>query len=109
MYLGRIVEHATTDDVFYHPKHPYTVGLLNSIPKIGDRKKEKLAAIKGVVPQPLDLPPCCGFHERCERMIPGLCDEHDVPIATIADGHSVRCFLYPEVMELHEKRSAADE
>jgi len=109
MYLGKIVEYSTTDDIFYNPKHPYTVGLLKSIPKIGDRDKAKLAAIKGVVPQPLDMPPCCGFYERCDRMIPGLCDKHDVPAAEIAAGHMVRCFLYPEVMAEHEKRSDGDE
>ena len=109
MYLGKIVEHCSTDEVFYNPKHPYTEGLLKSIPKIGDREKAKLAAIEGVVPSPLDFPPSCGFCERCEKRIAGLCDRFDVPIAEIAPGHSVRCFLYPEVMRWHEKRIAAHE
>jgi len=110
MYLGKIVEYCNADELFYNPRHPYTTGLLKSIPKIGDRNKlEKLAAIKGVVPQPLDLPPQCGFHDRCERMMPGLCDSYDVPMAEVAPGHSVRCFLYPEVVAEHERGRSDDE
>ena len=108
MYLGKVVEHCSVDELFYNPRHPYTEGLLKSIPKIGKRnKEEKLAAIKGVVPQPLDLPPRCGFHDRCDRMMSGLCDAYDVPQAEVAEGHTVRCFLYPEVMAKHEERLAA--
>ncbi len=109
MYLGKIVEYGTTDEIFYNPKHPYTVGLLNSIPKLGDRKKAKLTAIDGVVPQPLDLEPGCGFYERCNRAIPGLCDRHDVPIAMVDGAHTARCFLYPEVMREHELKRGGDE
>jgi peptide/nickel transport system ATP-binding protein len=110
MYLGRVVEYCSADELFYNPRHPYTIGLLKSIPRIGDRNKnEKLAAIRGVVPQPLNLPPRCGFYDRCDRMIPGLCDSHDVPMAEVAAGHSVRCFLYEEVMAEHERREAEGE
>ena len=101
MYLGKIVEQAPVDDIFHKPAHPYTRGLLQSVPRIGRKSEEPLECIEGVVPIPLDPPPMCGFHERCGRRIEGLCESHDVPMAEIAPGHFVRCFLYPEVMERH--------
>lgn len=102
MYLGKIVEQSSADDIFYKPLHPYTKGLLRSIPKIGSRAKEKLASIEGNVPVPLNLPLKCGFCDRCSEAIPGLCDTHDVPIAEIRSGQKVRCFLYPEVVQTHQ-------
>ncbi len=105
MYLGKIVEMAPVDGIFYDPLHPYTTGLLKAIPRIGSRARGKLASIEGVVPVPLELPPRCGFFDRCPRMIAGLCDAYDVPMAEVRPGHRVRCFLYPAVMEAHEARS----
>ena len=99
MYLGKIVEQAPVDDIFHNPAHPYTRGLLKSIPKIGRKSEEPLESIEGVVPIPLEPPPMCGFCGRCGSKIEGLCDSSDVPMAEIAPGHFVRCFLYPEVME----------
>lgn len=109
MYLGRIVETGSADTIFYDPKHPYTEGLLRSIPKIGTRSKEKLDSIEGVVPLPLDSPPRCGFYDRCERMIEGMCDCRDVPLVELEPGHSVRCFLYPEVVAAYENVGGEDE
>lgn len=103
MYLGKIVEKAPVDDIFHDPKHPYTKGLLESIPKIGHKSEEELKSIEGVVPVPLDLPPMCGFCDRCEHRIEGLCDTYEVPTAEIKPGHFVRCFLYPEVVAKHEQ------
>lgn len=94
MYLGRIVEIASTDEVFLNPKHPYTKALLKSIPKLGDAKKERLESIKGTVPQPIDLPPMCGFYERCENRIEGKCNQSHVPNFTVGKDHEVRCFLF---------------
>lgn len=94
MYLGKIVEKAPVDDIYHNPKHPYTEGLLKSIPHIGSRTKKKLASIEGSVPVPLGLPPMCGFHERCNKKIDGLCDKAIPPITEIEPGHFVRCFLY---------------
>ena len=96
MYLGRIVERTAAVPLFQDPLHPYTRGLLRSIPKIDARRKERLQSIEGVVPLPLDLPPRCGFADRCEQAIPGLCASHDVPMAEVRPGHAVRCFLYPQ-------------
>jgi peptide/nickel transport system ATP-binding protein len=93
MYLGKIVEQATVSEIFHHPKHPYTRGLLNSIPAIGGRK-ERLESIEGTVPIPLNLPPMCGFYDRCKDRIPGLCDKRQVPQTQLSANHTVSCFLY---------------
>jgi peptide/nickel transport system ATP-binding protein len=97
MYLGKVVEMAGVEDIFYDPRHPYTSGLLASVPRIGSRRGGRLQSIEGVVPVPLNLPPRCGFFDRCPRMIGGLCDTRAVPMAEVTPGHRVRCFLYPEV------------
>ena len=94
MYLGKVVEHAPVDEIYHDPKHPYTIGLLKSIPKIGAGSKDKLASIEGAVPVPLGLPPMCGFHERCEKRIEGLCDCQIPSMTEVTPGHYVRCFNY---------------
>jgi oligopeptide/dipeptide ABC transporter ATP-binding protein len=66
MYTGKIVENAPAVDIFEEPKHPYTKGLLGSIPKLGKGSKNPLQGIPGAVPDFLDLPPGCTFHPRCE-------------------------------------------
>lgn len=95
MYLGKIVEQAPVEELFRNPKHPYTRGLMRSIPTIGVRGR-KLDSIEGTVPVPLNLPPKCGFYDRCRDRIPGVCDQRDVPIRAIAEDHQVRCFLYED-------------
>ena len=67
MYAGKIVERANTRAIFNHPMHPYTVGLLNSLPGAGALKKKRLDAIPGMVPSPLHLPSGCRFRDRCPR------------------------------------------
>jgi peptide/nickel transport system ATP-binding protein len=99
MYLGRIVERAEAVPLYQDPLHPYTRGLLRSIPKIDARERERLKSIEGTVPLPLDLPPRCGFCDRCELSIPGLCDCRDVPMVEVKPGHAVRCFLFPQCVE----------
>ena len=97
MYLGRIVERASIDDIFYNPKHPYTTSLLRSIPRLGRRHKERLEVIRGSLPDPYSQITGCPFHPRCPSVIPGLCDRV-VPEITTVDGdpdHTVRCHLYP--------------
>jgi peptide/nickel transport system ATP-binding protein len=107
MYLGRIVEQSEVVPLFEEPLHPYTRGLLRSIPKIDARQRDRLASIEGIVPIPLDPPPRCGFCDRCESAIPGLCDSFDVPMVEVRPHHSVRCFLYPEVVAAHEGKEQA--
>ncbi|WP_062051325.1 ABC transporter ATP-binding protein [Bacillus sp. JCM 19034] len=95
MYLGKIVEHGTVHDLFKRPKHPYTKGLIESIPVIGSRKK-KLLSIDGTVPVPINLTPGCGFYERCQDRIEGVCNQQDVKTIHVNDSHRVACFLYEE-------------
>jgi peptide/nickel transport system ATP-binding protein len=94
MYMGRVVERATVDDIFYQPQHPYTISLLQSIPRLG-RSKGRLASIEGSVPDPYSTMKGCSFHPRCPVAIKGLCDTV-LPEETIVDaakGHTVRCHL----------------
>ena len=100
MYLGRIVEHAPVREIFKNPKHPYTRGLLNSIPKLGLGRKARLTAIEGVVPQAINMPPMCGFYDRCTERIEGTCNTQNPAVTPIAENHTVRCFLYEESQHL---------
>ncbi len=100
MYLGRIVEYGTVQDIFHNPLHPYTVRLLRSIPKLGHTHSgEPLAAIQGSVPSPLNLPEYCGFFDRCEEAMAGHCNRHVPALIEVAAGHYVRCFLHSEAVE----------
>jgi peptide/nickel transport system ATP-binding protein len=94
MYLGRIVERAPVDNLFFNPKHPYTTALLESIPHIGSRSREKLASIRGMVPDPYSIVPGCPFHPRCDSYMPGTCDVEMPAITPIESDHYVRCYLY---------------
>jgi peptide/nickel transport system ATP-binding protein len=107
MYLGKIVEYTTVAELFDHPLHPYSIGLLRSIPKIGKHAKHTLASIEGAVPVPLGLPAQCGFVERCDHAIKGLCDVRVPPLIEVRPGHAVRCFLFPEVRRLAEQEVPA--
>ena len=97
MYLGRIVERASVDDIFYDPKHPYTVALLRSIPRLGTKRHKRLDVITGSTPDPYTPVSGCPFHPRCPSVIPGVC-ETLVPLETFVNGdphRTVRCHLYP--------------
>ena len=91
MYMGKIVEHAGVRAIFHQPAHPYTVGLLNSIPRMGVRVK-RLVPIEGVVPDPLCLPVGCSFQPRCPKAM-DICRE-DPPLFELDREHQVRCWLY---------------
>lgn len=94
MYLGKIVEKGPVDELFYNPKHPYTILLLKSIPKVGKKAKTKLESIEGMVPDPYNLPTGCRFHTRCPSFKEGLCDKKEPPELEVSNGHKVSCFLY---------------
>ncbi|MCC6165656.1 MAG: ABC transporter ATP-binding protein [Caldilineaceae bacterium] len=98
MYLGRVVEMADVDTIFYDPKHPYTQALLRSIPRLGRKSAEgvsgRLAAIRGTVPDPYSIPRGCPFHPRCRLAIRGVCDQKDPPFLELEPGRKVRCVLY---------------
>lgn len=96
MYTGKVVEEADAIKIFQDPLHPYTRGLLQSIPWIGRKTKEgrrKLQEIPGIVPNLLELPPGCNFQPRCpeERR---RCREEDPPLVEKSGGHWVRCWVY---------------
>jgi len=95
MYAGKVVENAVTRELFKNPKHPYTVGLLNSIPDLRD-SKEKLDAIPGVVPSPGSFPPGCRFQDRCPLVIE-RCRREEPPLEEHAPGHYSACFRADEV------------
>lgn len=94
MYLGKIVESGTAIEVFRNPHHPYTQGLLRSIPVLGDRSHERLASIEGTVPLPINLPDVCHFYDRCDQAIDGVCNCRPVKREVVGDNHYVSCFLY---------------
>ena len=96
MYLGRIVEQGTVDQIFYNPKHPYTKALLQSIPKIGRKHEGRLDAIEGMVPDPFSIPTGCPFHNRCPEFMPGTCDRHLPPLMDAGDGQRAACLLYDD-------------
>ncbi|MDO8681216.1 MAG: ABC transporter ATP-binding protein [Acidobacteriota bacterium] len=92
MYAGRIVEQGPVREIFHNPKHPYTRGLLASIP--GGSAGSRLKAIDGTVPNLAALPPGCSFAPRCPARLP-ICDTVFPPVTAISQDHTVRCYLYP--------------
>ncbi len=113
MYAGRVVEEAPVIDLYKKAQHPYTRGLLESIPspaKLGKR----LSVIKGVVPHPLNLPPGCSFAPRCASYLGSVCDSAVPALVTTDPGHRVACYLYgdryvelPLASSSHELSQAA--
>ncbi len=95
MYMGKIVETAYVSQIFHQPLHPYTIGLMRSIPRMGRRVKDRLIPIPGSVPDPYSIPEGCAFAPRCPaRQRPGC--KLDVPLVEIQPQHFVRCTLYHE-------------
>ena len=94
MYLGTDVESAPADELFRNPKHPYTVGLLSSVPKLGAGKTQIIEPIQGTVPTPSERSSGCPFHPRCPQVIQGTCDVHFPRQVEVGAGHKVRCHLY---------------
>ena len=94
MYAGKVVEEATTRCLFENPRHPYTVGLLNSFPRIRDKLlhgKRRLAEIPGIVPSLYDLPKGCSFSERCSDVM-DVCREKQPELKKVSDGHYCKCW-----------------
>ena len=95
MYLGLVMEHASADELFENPLHPYTQALWRSIPKI-DGPLEPLVPVSGALPSPFAVHRGCPFYARCDQRIPGVCDASRPPLIEVTTGHKVRCFLYSE-------------
>ncbi|GED32465.1 ABC transporter ATP-binding protein [Brevibacillus centrosporus] len=92
MYAGKVVEYTTAKNLFENPRHPYTIGLMNSLPRL-DEDVEELQAIKGNVPSPFNMPVGCRFAPRCPHATP-LCETRLPELLEQADGSQVRCWMY---------------
>ena len=95
MYAGQVVEHAPIDPLFYAPKHPYTDGLLGSIPRVGHSKR--LTTIPGTVPNMSELPAGCRFHPRCIHAVAGRCDSTEPVLEPLGREHAARCLRVHEL------------
>ena len=93
MYLGKVVEIGTVRDIFHHPLHPYTQGLMNSIPSLSTKTEKPLIPIEGVVPDLLDVPRGCGFSPRCPKTM-DTCNREIPVLGESTPGHRVACWLH---------------
>jgi oligopeptide transport system ATP-binding protein len=96
MYAGHIVEAASTEEIFGNPRHPYTVGLMKSIPRLDATSKEKLEPIRGLPPDLIDLPDMCPFVPRC-NFAREKCEQKRPPLLPVNDGHFSACWFWEEV------------
>jgi len=101
MYAGKVVEYTDVDTLFEDPKHPYTWGLMNSIPKL-DKDVDRLEAIPGSVPSPLNFPEGCKFNTRCP-LAEGKCFEEEPPLEDTDGEHMVRCWRYEDLEEIKKR------
>lgn len=92
MYAGRIIEYGTTDDIFYHPKHEYTKGLIRSIPRLDTKEHERLIPIEGTPVDMLNPPAGCPFAPRCDAAMQ-ICLREMPPVTTFSDVHYTQCWL----------------
>ena len=91
MYAGKIVERGSANDIYHNPRHPYTLGLLNSVPRLDEAKREKLNVIEGLPPDLIELPPGCPFRARCPYAF-DKCEEMP-PLVSVGDGHLSACWI----------------
>jgi len=92
MYLGRLQEEGTTDQIFDGPHHPYTEALLSAVPSVDGEPSQRIR-LSGEIPSPANPPSGCVFHTRCHRFMPGKCDVIEPPVVEIEPGHRIRCLL----------------
>ncbi len=92
MYAGEIIEIASLEDLFQNTKHPYTIGLFNSIPSL-DEDVDRLKPIRGLMPDPIDLPTGCKFHPRCPHR-EEVCSVQEPKVTNIKEEHKVKCLIY---------------
>jgi oligopeptide/dipeptide ABC transporter ATP-binding protein len=109
MYAGREAEVGTIDDIFYNPRHPYTRGLLASLPRVDGRRGDRLHRIDGQPPSLIVLPSGCAFHPRCnDAKVPGPCDEERPELRLLADAHSSACHYAETLPQLSTTDLVAD-
>jgi oligopeptide/dipeptide ABC transporter ATP-binding protein len=92
MYAGRIVESGTTKEIFGTPRHPYTMGLLNSIPRLDEEEGTKLIPIEGLPPNLINMPPTCAFLPRCSWKIKKCYEQPWPELTAVSDNHFIRCY-----------------
>ncbi len=100
MYAGEIIEFATLEQLFEEPKHPYTIGLFGSIPSL-EEDVDRLKPIKGLMPDPTDLPLGCTFHPRCP-LAKDICGEQEPGVTNVGEDHMVKCLVYEGLVEAEE-------
>jgi len=98
MYAGKIVEKAKTEDLYASPSHPYTFGLIQSVPRLDKAQDGKLYSIEGQPPNVIDLPECCPFHPRCNKKM-DICTYKYPPVKKVGENHEVACWLYADEKE----------
>lgn len=101
MYLGKIVEIGTRDEIFNQPKHPYTQALLSAIPRVGEGKKTMQKSLAGEVPSPINPPSGCSFHPRCPSAMPEC--SQSIPELQGPSAQQTACFLYDKNLKLIKK------
>jgi peptide/nickel transport system ATP-binding protein len=102
MYLGRIMEQGTTEQVFSPPYHPYTEALLSAVPIADTSVQKKHIVLRGELPSPMNPPPGCPFQTRCPRKIGAICETELPPVKQLAPGHSIMCHLSDDVLRAME-------
>lgn len=100
MYAGRVIEKGTVDEIFEHPSHPYTIGLMDSKPIVG-KEIDRLYCIPGKVPNPINMPNYCYFRDRCEQRMP-VCDQKYPCEISLSETHKVSCYRYAASKEVSE-------
>ena len=106
MYAGKLIEESSAKDVYGNPKHPYTLGLLRSVPRLDEVRREELDPIEGLPPLLVDLPEGCSFVPRCRFAI-DKCYQETPQLRTIEDGHISACYRAEEVSDLAKATAPA--
>jgi oligopeptide/dipeptide ABC transporter ATP-binding protein len=106
MYAGKIIESATAEDLYHQPRHPYTLGLLRSVPRLDQARKEKLDPIEGMPPDLVRIPPGCSFRARC-RFAVDRCAEEVPPLLPVGNGHHSACWEWERVAKATKSPAAA--
>ena len=94
MYLGKMMELGTTEQVVYEPLHPYTKALIDAVPVPDPTAKRVEVVIKGEIPSPVNPPPGCRFHTRCPEYIGDICRTKEPPLIDVGKNHLVACHLH---------------
>ena len=104
MYAGRIIEGGSALDIYHNPRHPYTLGLLKSVPRLDGPADARLDPIEGLPPDLIDLPVGCSFAPRC-RLAIDRCVSENPPLMSVGDGHRSACWRWAELPDIYRSES----